>query len=52
MAIEIQVSGGFEVVAEVEDLITLQTTVCVRVYVLCNGKTAFEGFRMVEIPND
>ena len=52
MAIEIKVSGGFEFVAEVEDLVTLKTTVCIRVYVLCDGKTAFEGFRMVEVPND
>lgn len=50
------VHGGFEIVALVEDLVTLKTTACVRIFVTCdpfgpdNRTTLYERFTMMEVP--
>ena len=45
------VSPGFELVAVVEDLKTLTSTACVRVFAHDeSGKQLFEVFSMIEVP--
>jgi len=46
------VSPGFELVAVVEDLKTLRSTACVRVFAHDeSGKQLFEVFSMIEVPD-
>ena len=47
----IKISSGFELVAVVEDLKTLRSTACVRVFAHTeDGKQLFEVFSMIEVP--
>lgn len=50
------VRGGFELVALVEDLVTLRTKACVRIFVTCDPfgpdkrTTLYERFCLMEVP--
>lgn len=47
---DITLTAGFELVAVVEDLKTLRSTACVRVYAHTpDGKQLFEVFSMIEV---
>jgi len=51
MAVQLRVKGGFEIIAVVEDLITLRSTAAVRMFVETeDGKLIFEGIMLLEVP--
>jgi hypothetical protein len=52
MAIDLKVRGGFEIIASVENLITLRTEVCIRIFVLSeDGKTSYyDRIKILEVP--
>lgn len=52
MAIDLKVCGGYEVISEVENLVTLRTEVAVRMFVTSvdGQKTYHDGISILEVP--